>query len=94
MDENSNGVRVLRINQVCHWVGLSRSTVWRRLKQGQFPHPIKLGPKAVGWRSDEISAWIRGRERAIGLREKRPQGALVWNVLKLNENDVMRKGFD
>ena len=37
---------------------------------------------------------IVGCQRAIGFREKRPQGALVWNVLKLNENDVMRKGFD
>ena len=37
---------------------------------------------------------IVGCQRAIGLHEKRPQGALVWNVLKLNENDVMREGFD
>jgi prophage regulatory protein len=41
--------------------GLSRSSVYRLAAAGQFPKPISLGPRAVGWRADEIAAWIEER---------------------------------
>ena len=41
--------------------GLSRSSLYRLAAAGQFPRPIRLGPRAVGWRADEIAAWIEAR---------------------------------
>lgn len=41
--------------------GLSRSSIYRLQADGQFPRPIRLGPRAVGWRADEIAAWIEQR---------------------------------
>lgn len=41
--------------------GLSRSSLYRLAAAGQFPRPIQLGPRAVGWRADEIAAWIEQR---------------------------------
>lgn len=41
--------------------GLSRSSLYRLAAAGQFPRPIKLGSRAVGWRADEIAAWIEQR---------------------------------
>ena len=41
--------------------GLSRSSLYRLAAEGQFPRPIKLGARAVGWRADEIAAWIEAR---------------------------------
>ncbi|OIQ70916.1 prophage CP4-57 regulatory protein (AlpA) [mine drainage metagenome] len=41
--------------------GLSRSSVYRLAAAGQFPKPISLGPRAVGWRADEINRWIEER---------------------------------
>jgi prophage regulatory protein len=41
--------------------GLSRSSLYRLAAAGQFPRPIRLGPRAVGWRADEIAAWIEQR---------------------------------
>ena len=41
--------------------GLSRSSLYRLAASGEFPRPIKLGPRAVGWRADEIAAWIEQR---------------------------------
>ena len=41
--------------------GLSRSSLYRLAAAGEFPRPIKLGPRAVGWRADEIAAWIEER---------------------------------
>ena len=41
--------------------GLSRSSLYRLAAAGEFPRPIRLGPRAVGWRADEIAAWIEQR---------------------------------
>lgn len=40
----------------------SKSTVYRLVSAGQFPRPVKLGTRAVAWRSSEIDAWIEGLE--------------------------------
>jgi prophage regulatory protein len=34
------------------------------LKEGQFPRPINLGARAVGWLESEIDAWIADRVQA------------------------------
>jgi prophage regulatory protein len=51
--------RILRIQEVCEMVALARSLVWNLVKSGDFPAPRRLGPRAVGWRDDEIDQWIR-----------------------------------
>jgi prophage regulatory protein len=51
-------VRLLRIRDVCAWTSLSRAALYRMVQQGDFPHPRKLGPQVVAWRSDEVAAWI------------------------------------
>ena len=32
-----------------------------RLKQGSFPLPISLGPRAVGWVETDIEEWIKNQ---------------------------------
>ncbi|MFL9871357.1 helix-turn-helix transcriptional regulator [Paraburkholderia megapolitana] len=39
-------------------VQLSESEVRRRIKAGRFPRPVKLGPRAIGFVSSEIDAWL------------------------------------
>ena len=41
--------------------GLSRSTIYEKMKNGTFPKPVKLGPRAVGWLATEVDAWISER---------------------------------
>lgn len=53
--------RILRIQEVCEMVGLARSSVWNLVKSGDFPAPRRLGPRAIGWRDDEIDQWILSR---------------------------------
>ena len=47
-------------------VNLTTSTIYRLMRSGRFPLPLKVGPQAVRWRSDELSAWILSRPRAEG----------------------------
>lgn len=57
--------RFLRLPEVCERTGLRRSTVYRRMKAGQFPSPIPLGnPHIVGWLESEITAYITAQVEA------------------------------
>lgn len=51
-------MRVLKLRQVLEITGLSRSTLYLYIKNRQFPSPIKLGPKRVGWIEEEVNSWL------------------------------------
>jgi prophage regulatory protein len=48
---------------LCAIVGRSRQQLWRDIRAGAFPPPLRVGPNAVGWREAEISDWIASRPR-------------------------------
>ncbi len=52
---------ILRRKQVEDRTGLSRSTIYLRMKEGTFPKPINLGARAVGWVETEVDYWLQGR---------------------------------
>ena len=37
-------------------IPVSRSTWWAGVKAGQFPQPVKLGPRITAWRAEDIRA--------------------------------------
>lgn len=39
-------------------VGLGKTKLYEMMAAGQFPAPVELGPNSVGWRADEIKAWV------------------------------------
>jgi len=53
--------RLLRWPQVKALVGLSRTTVWRLVRAGAFPAPVKLSGNAIAWRASAVSDWIASR---------------------------------
>ena len=55
---------VLRYIDVTHQTGLSRSTIIRLINKGDFPKPIQLGERSVGFLSSEVQAW---KEKRIAL---------------------------
>ncbi len=56
--------RLLRLPEVESLVGLRKSAIYARLKTGEFPPCVKLGPRAAAWPESEIQAWISARIRA------------------------------
>lgn len=53
---------ILRRKQVEARTGLSRSTLYDRIRAGAFPRPVSLGGgKAVGWVEAEITDWINAQ---------------------------------
>ena len=57
---------LLTRKQVEQKVQLTTSSIYRLMREGLFPTPLKIGPSAVRWRSDELKAWIDARPRAEG----------------------------
>ena len=53
--------RILRLPQVVDATGETRSTIYKRIAEGEFPKPVKLGAKSVGWVEDEIAAYNEAR---------------------------------
>jgi prophage regulatory protein len=47
---------ILRLPAVKAATGLSRSTLYLRISQGVFTHPVSLGGRAVGWPDHEVAA--------------------------------------
>ena len=39
-------------------VPIGVTSIWRRVKAGTFPKPIKLGPMTTAWRVEDVRAWI------------------------------------
>ncbi|MGH8272802.1 MAG: helix-turn-helix transcriptional regulator [Gammaproteobacteria bacterium] len=55
---------LLRRRDVETITGLSRSAIYLRLQQDDFPAPIRIGPQGVRWKSSDIQAWIESRPPA------------------------------
>ena len=53
--------KILRRRAVESVSGLPTSTLYERMARGQFPKPVKLGLRSVGWLEDEVTAWQEER---------------------------------
>ena len=52
---------ILRLPEVKQRTGLSRSSIYLRITNKEFPSPISLGGRSVGWLEDDIDEWIFAR---------------------------------
>ena len=53
-----------KLPAVMNATGLSRSTLYARVKTGGFPAPVKLGERAVAWPVESVRTWIAQRIEA------------------------------
>jgi len=63
--------RILRLPDVEMWTGFKRAHIYNLMRQGLFPHSVRLGPRAVGWDSHAIQFWVE--DRIIGRTACRTQ---------------------
>ena len=53
--EHSPGRRLLRPKEVMARMGWSRTTLWRRVRAGDFCAPVKTGENSTGFFEDEVN---------------------------------------
>ena len=60
--------KLIKKNEVMEMCGISSSTLYRLIKSGQFPNPVKTSERSVAWIENEVEQWIDSRieERDIG----------------------------
>jgi prophage regulatory protein len=64
--KNDSPLTFLRLPEVKRRVGLSRSEIYRKVKAGEFPKPVKLSAQASAWAEHEIEAWCSERLSSRG----------------------------
>jgi prophage regulatory protein len=52
---------ILRLREVLHARGRSRSSHYLDIKRGVFTRPVLIGTRAVGWPAEEVEALNRAR---------------------------------
>ena len=55
------GKRLIREKKVRAKVPWSRTTLWRKVKSGEFPAPVRLGNGMTAWLEADVDAWIDAR---------------------------------
>lgn len=56
-----NALCILRRKQVQERIGLARSSLYALIKKNQFPRPVQLSTRAVGWYERDVTAWLESR---------------------------------
>ena len=54
---------LIRLSDLSESLGVSRSTIYRWMSEGEFPAPVRIGDRAVRWRSEDIEEWKSALER-------------------------------
>lgn len=63
---------ILRLPHVGQVTSLGKTTIRRLVTRGEFPPPIRLSARAVGWRAGDVQQWLDSRSRKL---PNTPQGA-------------------
>jgi prophage regulatory protein len=72
--------KILRMPDVSSRIGLSPSTIYAMISRDEFPKPVRLGRRAVGWPSDAIDHWLETRPDTCVARDVRRRifKPIVW----------------
>jgi len=50
--------KIIRLPEVKNKTGLSRSSIYLRMSNNEFPQSISLGSRAIGWLESDINEWL------------------------------------
>ena len=62
--ESKSSSLLLRLDELTSEVKLGESTIKQKVKDGNFPKPIKIGARAMAWKRSDIEGWIDTLSRA------------------------------
>ena len=63
-EKQDNQKHIIRLRQVLERVSLSRATVYKMIRRSEFPKPVQIGQRSVGWLTEEINTWLESRPHA------------------------------
>lgn len=69
VDKQIENLRILRTKEVMDRVSWSRTTLWRKVRAGEFPRPLQLGANSIGFYEHEVDAAIKAFPRVAYPRQ-------------------------
>ena len=51
--------QIIRRKDIEERLKISRSSIYAMMSQDEFPKPVRLGRRAVGWKSTDIEKWLQ-----------------------------------
>lgn len=58
--------RLIRLPEVESVTGTKKSTIYKLVRDGSFPQPVRLSARMVAWSEVAVQAWIRARIQGVG----------------------------
>jgi prophage regulatory protein len=66
---------MVRLPAVLEITGLAKSTLYKKMADGQFPRSVKIGPRACAWIWSEINGWVA--DQIAASRLNRPASTIT-----------------
>lgn len=66
---------LLQTARLCSHLGVNSSTIWRWIRERNFPKPIEVGSKVRMWRTAEVDAWLNNQATAAQAARQTASGA-------------------
>lgn len=58
-------MQLLRIDDICQLLRISKPTFWRLRRRADFPQPTAVTDRVIGWYPSEIRTWLDQRRRTV-----------------------------
>lgn len=52
---------MIRERELRERLGISHSTIWRMLRAGKFPAPVRISQRVKAWRAADVERWLAER---------------------------------
>ncbi len=70
--DNLAGAEILRMPEIMRRSQLSRTTIWRKVRSGEFPAPVQLTANTIGWYAHIFEQqWLKTR-RPVSYAPRQP----------------------
>lgn len=56
-------MKIIRTKELSEMLSISRSTIYRLRRKGDFPEPIQLKTKIIGWEVKSIEGWLESLKK-------------------------------
>lgn len=61
-EETLDGMQLMTVTDVCKMLRISKPTLWRIRRAGEFPEPTTVTQRVFGWRRLEVEFWLASRQ--------------------------------
>ena len=85
--------RFLRLPAVQEKTGLKRDTIYRKVKSGEFPKPIRIAARASAWLESEVDQFISDRI-AVRSTQAPIQLPVTRKLVNLPPESLLQRAID